>query len=43
MIFDNKNSHRNENSFVINRKKIILIVKQMKNKLKISDLIDYEL
>ena len=43
MIFDNKNNHKNENSFVINRKKIISIVKRMKNELKISDLIDYEL
>ena len=43
MIFDNENSHRNEINFVINRKKIISIVKRMKNELKISDLIDYEL
>ena len=46
MIFDNENNHRDENSFVnliINRKKIISIVKRMKDELKVSDLTDYEL
>ena len=43
MPFDNGDNHEDENPSVINRKKIISIVKQVKNELKISDLTNIEL